>query len=503
MRKSLIRTVVLSFFGLSVFLFFSSYVFQSAFAKSYDHLPPNISEYPETDRIIVQWRAWTPGFVRQNILNKHSTRKIENLQLPDTDVIQVPENSNSVTSELLNSKFWVNYAEPDFIAQKLSVPNDTSVSDQWGLPAIDAFNAWDTEDGSSSVDIAIIDTGIKRNHPDLQTKISQRANFTWVGDDDGDGHGTHVAGIAGAATDNGAGVAGVCPQCRLMSVKVLDNQGFGFYSWVANGIYWAADNGAEIINLSLGGSSPSITLQNAIEYAAGRGVVIIGAAGNSGNTTPIYPANYPQVISVTAVDQSDAKPDWANLGAWIDLAAPGQDILSTYKNTYAYISGTSMATPHVAGVAGLIKSLHPGWSSNQIRDKLQSSADNIPQTGNYWVYGRLNACEAVGGVGCVGQVGNPTPTDNPTPTLEPTSTPTLEPSPTPTPIPPTFTPTPIPPTATPTQEAPTATPTTPLPPTSTPTPSPQPTDTPSPTPTPTPNNLPWWCAYVPDHWTCQ
>ena len=240
-----------------------------------------------------------------------------------------------------------------------------------------------------------------------------------------------------------------------MSVKVLDNNGSGYYSWIANGIIWAADNGAKVINLSLGGTSSSFTLQNAVNYAWNKGAVVVAAAGNRNSTSRFYPAYYSNSMATAATDQNDKKASFSTYGSWVDVAAPGVDIFSTYNNDgYVTLSGTSMAAPFVSGLAGLIFGFHPDWNNIQVRDKLQSSSDQIPGTGSYWTYGRINACKAVD---CILL---PTPTITPTPTPTPIPTPSITPSPTPEP-------------------------------------------TPIPTPTPTPTSKPWWCKYIPSHSLCQ
>ncbi len=464
----------------------------------------------ESERVIVKWRRWTPEWVKKVVLRNIEVVKEQKMEMADTLVIRGKIKGSGSTearmmADELGRSLWVEYAEPDYVAEALEVPNDSLVGSQWGLDKVKAFGAWSATHGSSQVDIAIVDTGIDRGHEDLASKVVKRANFTTDGDDDGNGHGTHVAGIAGAMTNNGKGVAGMAYEGRLFSVKVLDDDGSGYYSWVADGVTWAVDNGAEVINLSLGGSYPSRTLQRAIEDAWNRGVVVVAAAGNNGRSYPVYPAYYSDVIAVGAIDENDTRPSWSTYGSWVDVAAPGVAILSTYNNGgYISLSGTSMASPWVAGLAGLVKGEHLAWSNQQVRQQIESTAEKIPGTGSYWSFGRIDACAAVD-CGAVGGGGLPTmtPTATPTVTMTPTLTPvppTSTPTQTPTPIEPTSTPTPVSPTDTPIPIPPTPTQT----PTLTPTPvSPTATPTPGTEPTPTPTLKYWWCAYVPDHWTCR
>ena len=225
-------------------------------------------------------------------------------------------------------------------------------------------------------------------------------NFTTSGrstdTSDKNGHGTHVAGTAGAKTNNGAGVAGTCPGCTLVPVKVLGNDGSGSWSWIANGLRWAADNGAHVANMSLGGSSGSSTIRDAVNYAWGKDTVMAAAAGNDGTNAAHYPSDYTNAISVGATNKNDNKASFSNYGDKVDIGAPGAGILSTTKDGgYVSWNGTSMATPHVAGVAGLV------WSkglcdsaatatekASCVRGKIESKADKIAGLSSYWVEGR-------------------------------------------------------------------------------------------------------------------
>lgn len=306
----------------------------------------------------------------------------------------------------------VEYVEPNYIYTTSFTPNDPGRSQQWAWNVIQAYQAWDVTQGSSTITIAIVDTGIQRNHPDLDAKIV--AGYDYVqGDtapDDGNGHGTHVGGTSAAETNNATGGAGTCPNCRLMPVRVLDNSGSGTLVNVANGINFAANNGAKVINLSLGGSG-STTLQSAVDNAWGRGVFLACAAGNdnTSSTASAYPGAYANCYAVASTTSSDARSSFSNYGSWVEVAAPGSSIYSTWLNSgYNTINGTSMATPHVAGLAGLLAS--QGLTNAQIRDRICNTADRISGTGSYWTCGRINAYRAVTGGG-----GTPTPTPTPPP----------------------------------------------------------------------------------------
>ena len=304
----------------------------------------------------------------------------------------------------------VEYVEPNYIYTSVYTPNDPGRSQQYAWTNIQAYTAWDVTLGSSSVVIAIVDTGIQRSHPDLDAKIV--AGYDYVqGDtapDDGNGHGTHVGGTSAAETNNSTGGAGTCPNCKLMPVRVLDNNGSGTLTNVANGINFAANNGAKVINLSLGGSG-STTLQSAVDNAWSRGVFLACAAGNSNtsNTSNAYPAAYANCFAVASTTSTDARSSFSNYGTWVEVAAPGSSIYSTWLNSgYNTISGTSMATPHVAGLAGLLAS--QGLTASAIRSRICSTSDAISGTGSLWTCGRINAYRAVTG-------GSPTPTPTSTP----------------------------------------------------------------------------------------
>ncbi|MCM3186898.1 S8 family peptidase [Priestia megaterium] len=290
----------------------------------------------------------------------------------------------------------VEYAEPDYTLSASYTPNDPFFPYQYGPQKVQAPDAWDVTTSNGNIKIAIVDTGIQLNHPELSIKLWPGYNFVEgnLVPNDGNGHGTHVAGIAAALTENGLGIAGMAPSASLIPVRALDNSGNGLLSNIANAITYSTNAGAKVINLSLGSSQSSITLENAVNYAWNQGVVVIAAAGNEASSTPTYPAAYQNVIAVASTDNNDQKSDFSNFGTWVDVAAPGSTILSTYIGSYyAYLSGTSMAAPHVAGLAALLAA--QGQTNLQIRNTIQSTCDVIPGTGVYWTYGRINANRAV------------------------------------------------------------------------------------------------------------
>jgi thermitase len=276
-----------------------------------------------------------------------------------------------------------------------------NADDAWGLCNLYA----------GGVTVAIIDTGVDLDHPDLQANLLPGYDF-WDYDnvpEDGNGHGTNVAGIAAAAL-NGIGVAGVAPTARILPVRVLNNQGSGSLSDVADGIVYAADR-AQVLNLSLGGTSNSATLQNAINYAANtKGRLVVAAAGNCGDSNYpyngcssmnqiVYPAAYSNVMAVAATTSSDTRASFSNVGSYVDIAAPGVNIYNTYfGNSYYAESGTSQATPHVAGLAALVWAKNPGYTAAQVRNRITSTAVDLGAIGvdTSFGAGRIDVKQALG-----------------------------------------------------------------------------------------------------------
>lgn len=310
-------------------------------------------------------------------------------------VLKVPAGQAEALAQRFSRSPIVEYAELNGIARAFYEPNDPYLSEQWGLSKIGASGAWDITKGAPGIKIAILDTGIDDEHEDVSSKVVLSRNFTdSPTNDDIDGHGTHCAGIAAAITDNEIGVAGLGFNCSLMDYKVLCDEGWGYYDWIAKDIIYAAIDGAKVISMSLGGYWPSLTLRNAVAYAWSRGAVITAAAGNDGVTYASYPAYYDRCIAVAATDQDDNKAWFSNYGNWVDVAAPGVDILSTYPdNLYYYGDGTSMSTPFVAGLAGLLWNTSYGTSNSSVRNRIESTCVKV---GSWVVHGRINASAALG-----------------------------------------------------------------------------------------------------------
>jgi thermitase len=262
-----------------------------------------------------------------------------------------------------------------------------------------APQAWEVTSGANNVVIAVLDTGIDKEQVDLAGKVIAEVNFTdSPTTDDIYGHGTHIAGIIAAWAANGTGVAGLAHDCRLMNVKVADDQGRFDSSVAAKGVNWAVEHGANVINMSLVSTEPSPILEEAINYAWNKGVVVVAAAGNLVGTKVVYPAYYSNCIAVAATDSDDRVASWSSQGYWVDVAAPGVDIYSILPgNKYGYKSGTSMAAAHVSGLAGLLFALEndrndDGFVNDEVRAAIEYGCDGL-NIGT--VKGRINALYAV------------------------------------------------------------------------------------------------------------
>ena len=347
-----------------------------------------------------------------------------------------------------------------------ALADDPYRSQQWDLTKMNVAAANAKTTGSGVV-VAVIDTGVDASHPDLAGQVLAGddlvAGTTGVSSDP-NGHGTHVAGTIAALTGNGVGVASVAPGVKILPVRVLDANGSGYMSDAATGIIWAADHGANVINMSLGSSAQVTAVTNAISYARSKGVTVVAAAGNERTSgSPIsYPAADPGVIAVAATDANDKVAYYSNQGSYVDVAAPGSAILSTYpvaKGSYITMQGTSMASPHAAAEAALLKAYNPALTPDQIEKAMETTAVDLGTTGKDtdYGYGRIDAAAALATVtpGATTAPATSAPTTTPAttaPTTAPTSkaptsaspTPSKTTSPAPTPAPTSKAPTPTP-----------------------------------------------------------
>lgn len=334
---------------------------------------PSVEEIDEITRDIKGW------------VIKH----LNSIYIFRSTVMETPE-----MIEYFKQRENIEYAEPNFILMQNEVngPNDLLYQEnyQWNLPVIGTEQGWNVTRGNEEIEIAIVDTGVDLDHPDLRNRLVKGYNV--IDDksepDDDNGHGTHVAGIIASETDNNEGVAGMTWFSKIMPIKAMGAKGYGTTFDIAKGIVWAVDHGADVINLSLGNYQPSNVLEEAVRYAFEKNVVMVSAAGNDGSDQPTYPSAYPEVLSVSAVDYNGNRASFSNYGDYIDIAAPGVYIPSTYFNQqYAALSGTSMAAPHVAGLAALILSANPDLKSSQVIRIIKKSAIDLGDKGKDINYG--------------------------------------------------------------------------------------------------------------------
>ncbi len=314
--------------------------------------------------------------------------------------IRVPEAAMAKIKAALEKNPNFEFVEENFLAQGAVVPNDPRFYSQWHHNTIMTPSSWDISTGSSEIPIAIIDSGVDPDHPDLMEKLISGYNFLEHNSDTHDvlGHGTAVAGSAAASSNNSIGVAGVAWQNPIMPLVVLDSSNWATYTNIANAIIYAVDNGAMVINISIGGSSSSYTLENAVNYAWNNGVLVFAAAANYNTNTPYYPAACTNAVAVSATDANDNRPSYSNYGDWITLSAPGGSILTTNNGGgYGSWSGTSFSSPIAAGVAALVWGANLQLSHQKVLEIMKSNADDLGAPGFDVVYGygRINAYNAM------------------------------------------------------------------------------------------------------------
>ena len=392
------------------------------------------------DRIVVSFRIPAPGAALDAALAQVGLARIESGVMHAFEVIRVPEGMVDAWVAWFNEQPLVHYAEPVGIAYTCEEPNDPFFKPyQWnffdkgmlsnGVAAnfgVNGVSAWNTSKGAG-VTVAIVDTGIAYENFGAFAQAPDLAGATFVAPynfvnntthaNDDNGHGTHVAGTVRQSTGNALGVAGLAHLATLMPVKVLNSAGSGSYTAIANGITHAANNGAHVINMSLGGSVGSTTLRNAVDYAWGAGVVIAAATGNTGRRGVSYPAAYANCIAVGATRFDGKRAGYSTYGNGIDVVAPGGDTSVDQNNDgygdgilqqtfasgtptsfgYYFFQGTSMATPHVAAIAALVKAARPAYSNSQVRNAIQTSCTDLGNSGydTTFGFGLVNAALAL------------------------------------------------------------------------------------------------------------
>ncbi|KAM3094882.1 DUF5942 domain-containing protein [Phormidesmis sp. 146-35] len=389
------------------------------------------------DRIVLDFREEVGSAQIENqiqaIAQQFNVQPSLNSQFSEADHLYTVKGDQKLLNALKRSKVakYTEYIEPDYVysipepkgfekvvgknSQSIQpttqAPNDPLYSQQWNLHSLGVETSWQETKGSGAT-VAVIDTGISQV-PDLkETKFADGYDFVNDQTDasDDNGHGTHVAGTIAQSTNNGFGVAGIAYEATLMPLKVLSAGGGGTVADIAEAIRFAADHGADVVNMSLGGGGESLVMQEAIDYAHKKGVVIIGAAGNSAQNSASYPARYPHVIGVAALDASGQKAPYSNFGAGVNISAPGgstagenesggilQNTIdpSTGESIFAAYQGTSMAAPHVAGVAALVKAAGVK-DADEVAEVLIQSARKVQDDElNHFGAGKLDAAAAV------------------------------------------------------------------------------------------------------------
>jgi thermitase len=372
-----------------------------------DHPEDNVgTSHYHKNEVVVKFKNQPTASQLQQIQAEIHSNKMQ--KLGSTYVFQ----AEKMEAKQLMSYFkkWdVAYMEPHYLyltnentpSPTINAPNDLLYSKyQWNLPIIETEVGWGVGKGSENVIVAVVDTGADLNHPDLKGRLQTGHNV--INPDsspmDDVGHGTHVAGIISALVNNGEGVAGMTWYNPVMPVKVLDENGAGNTYNVAQGIIWAADHGAKVINMSLGNYADANFLHDAIKYAFNKDIVLIAASGNDNSEEPGFPAAYPEVLAVAASDNAKKKATFSNFGDYIGVTAPGVNIPSTYPhNQYAALSGTSMASPHVTALAALIRSTNPKLKNTEVMEIIRKTAEDLgtPGKDKYFGYGQIDVNRAL------------------------------------------------------------------------------------------------------------
>ncbi len=392
----------------------------------------------KSGQVLVHYRDDASTTEQATLEHGNGAERVGHLGHLGTDVLRVPAGREEAVVNDLAASGLVDYAEVDGLATANDVtPNDTYWAKEWGLTKVHAPHAWSTSTGSSAITVAVVDTGLAAGLPEFagRTLTGYNAFTGTTNTADDNGHGTYAAGIALATGNNATGVAGMCWSCRVLPVKVLDSSAQGDYATIAKGITWAADHGARVISLSLGGTTSSATLDNAVSYAVNEGIVVVVAAGNSGCTCQTWPAASPGALSVAATDATDTLYSYSNRGSWVDVAAPGTNYTTGADGNYYSFGGTSSATPVVAGLAALALSQNPTASVGSVVNVIESTTS--PVAGGGVSYGRVDAgaaMDAMAGTSTTSPSPAPSssPSASPSPSPSPSSSPSSSPSPAPT-----------------------------------------------------------------------
>jgi type VII secretion-associated serine protease mycosin len=393
-----------------------------------ERLPVQKSRRPAVDRqtVLVRFRVGTDPGDRAAAVDASGGRIGAPIRGTGFSLVRRDDASPTQLLGRLRRDPQVAEAVPNFIRRAQEDPNDASLwPRQASFDAVRLPQAWSIAHGSTATKVAIVDTGVDLDHPDLAPRVLGGMDFVnddTVADDDA-GHGTMVAGLAAATPNNGFGIAGAAWDASIIPVKVLDSQGKGTDADVASGITWAVDHGAAVVNLSLGGPGDSPVLEQAVQYALAHDVLVVAAAGNAASSEASYPAAYPGVVAVASTNEAGESSFFSNHAPWVDIAAPGEAIHSTSRGPlgvdwYDTASGTSLAAPIVAGTAALVRSASPTWTQAQVAARLYATARDLGPRGldDSYGYGLLDAAAALG---AARQPALPPPRD----ALEPNGTP--------------------------------------------------------------------------------
>jgi hypothetical protein len=353
-----------------------------------------------TTELLVKFKAGAP---RAALLARAGVVRIGKVRKLGVDVVRVNAAQRLAAEVSLRASGKVSYVENNDVVKTFGgqMPTDPYFYlDSWQYQNPQLPQAWAAGTGSSSVVVAVVDTGVTKIGDLAASGVVLPGYNAFNGTSastDNFGHGTEVASMIAGRANNGIGIAGVCWSCKILPVKAMDSHGHGTSASISSGITWAADHGAQIINLSLGGPSDDQTEDNAVAYALSKGIIVIASAGNNGDTTPNYPADLPGVISVAASDASDARESFSTYGSWVSVAAPGCEQLQQMGGGWGWVCGTSFAGPLTAGIAALALSDVPTMTAAQFTSALTSTADAVP--GSYVQYGRVNAAATLQALG--------------------------------------------------------------------------------------------------------
>jgi subtilisin family serine protease len=361
-------------------------------------------------RLLLRQRAGLSRQALQRVLRRNGAVAVRSLEHLGVAIVHVPEADLQQVEQSLRRSGLFKAVERDYVVHIAETPDDPHFASQWALPKIAAPLSWDLSKGSPNAPVAVLDTGVELAHPDLAGQLLPGFDFVNGDTDPSDdhGHGTRMIGIVAARQNNALGVSGIAPDSQILPGKVMGSDGTGLYGDVADGITWAVDQGARVINLSLVGTAPSSVLQSAIDYATANGVITVASSGNWGTDDPAYPAAFDDVVSVGATGDNDVRSSFSNYGASLDVMAPGASILTTTLNAgYTGSTGTSPAAAHASATLALLLAAEPGIGRTAAIQRLYDGAADLGDSGwdLYHGWGRIDAYAVL----VPGAIGSPGP----------------------------------------------------------------------------------------------